>query len=206
MKAVNVQTAYGITAYLGAYPSGVYTPPAYMAVNSAYATITATTSNSVTLTTRVDLAGDTQLVLNPTQTNAETVTFTSVTTSSPYVYTLSANTLNTHNVGEPVVRNVTTNDSLTSFTNELIPDSTANRIALSGYYSLSPTQYILNYFAMGTQLLGPSGATIFWSHVGLTDSAVVATGNLHNTLVSGFSHQLNVDVNVTVNVTLASPS
>ncbi len=204
-RRYNTQTTFGLNAYSSAYASGTYTPPAFLAVYSWYGTITSISGTTLVLSQAVHNSGDTQLYLNPglNALNGEVVTFSSVVGST---YTLTAPPVNTHNVGEIVVRNAMATDTIASYTNEVEPDTTGVRIPLTSYTQTGSASYNLYYLITGTQcLLAPVNGVpqpLTTSHLCLNDSQLLNSGNHHNVLVSGNIHNYLQDWQISVNITL----
>jgi hypothetical protein len=92
-------------------------------IESNYATFQQdySTPGTTTIQTdiRVDQTLDTQIVLSPGLVSQELVTFTGVTGTGPYTYTLATPTANTHPVGDPVCRQVNVQDTMTSVVDEV---------------------------------------------------------------------------------------
>lgn len=200
----NLVTDYGLTAYAAA-PSGQYSAPIYLVIDTASTTMSTQAlsgSSSVQLAADPTLSGDTQLVLSVGLAAEETVTFTNKSGSGPFVFTLSANLVNTHPAGDPVVRAVTANDTMASVVSEAQYDPTNNpnkRSAITANYSPGSAQATMQFF-----LSGQTATNLFFAHVGLADQATIGapTTNLHNYAALGYNHNSTNDLEIDVLYTL----
>jgi hypothetical protein len=202
----NLLTNYGITAHAAA-PSGQYTPPIYLVLNSVYTTFNLATLAGVTsvqLNGDPTLTGDTQLVLSAGLSAQEVVTITGPATvvGGVSTFSLTAPTVNAHALGDPVVREVTTNDTMAVVTNELQYDPIYNantRMAMSAAYSGGTGMNTMQFFFAGSAL-----TNAFISHVGLTEQAAIGAmnANLHNYAPLGYNHNNTNDVEIDVNYAL----
>ena len=200
----NLVTNYGLTAFASA-PSGQYTAPTYLTINSAYVTMYSGASpgaTSIQLSGDPTLSGDTQLVLSVGLAAQETVTITGITGTNPVTVTLSSALVNSHALGDHVVRQVASTDTMASVTAEVQYDPTYNpnnRMALTSAYSPGVGQSTMQYFFSGATL-----TNVFMSHVGLCDQQVIGAinANLHNYAVLGYNHNNTNDVEIDVNYTL----
>ena len=201
----NTITNFGLTALAGA-PSGAYTPPVNLVIDSAQTTITTPIvvgGTTVVLSADPTISGDNQLVLSVGLPTQETVTFIS---KSGTTFTLSTGTVNAHNVGEFAVRNALAADTMSSVLSEAQYDPTFfpnTRVLQASSYSPNPGQNTMQFFISGLQ-----ATNLFFGHVGLADTATIGTGNLHNYAPLGYNHNNTNDLEIDVTYTLAvgSPS
>ncbi len=204
MSITMLSTNYGLTQYAATYgTSGLVVPNLFIGCSSSYTTISALSGTYLTVPARVDQAGDTQLVLGPYLSTQEVVTFTSVTGTGPYVYTLSTTPSYVHNAGDMVIRVTNQNDTSASFLSEIQWDSVALphlRLPMASGTSLGNGQFTLSYFITGGQ------GQVKWSHLGLFDNNTIGSGNMWASGISGFDHTIPsgslVAGDVTVNVTI----
>lgn len=202
-RVKNVITTNGLTLLASAL-SGGYNPPLYLVIDSAGGRLQATYAagvNAVASDTKVDIVGDTQLVLSPGTPQQETVTFSSVTGSGPYTYNLSSPTTQTHNLNDWVLRQVNVNDTLVnSVVTEIQYDAVnfPNQRAQS-YSGFSPSagQWTIQFFITGNQATNTQFNTL-----GLSDSPTVGTGVLHNHFILGYFHSAGNDVEIDGTLTL----
>jgi hypothetical protein len=196
----NLVTDFGLTAFAAA-PAGTYTPPIYLVIDTAYTTMYAQANagtNQVQLTNDPTVAGDNQLVLSVGLAAQETVTFTSKSGSNPVTFTLSANLVNTHLLGDPVVRAVTSSDTMASVLSEAQYDPTynaGNRLAMTANYSPGTGQNTMQFFMSGT-----TATNLFFAHVGLADQQAIGAvnANLHNYAALGYNHNSTNDLEIDV--------
>jgi hypothetical protein len=200
----NTLTSYGLTQL--AQSLFIAQPTLYMVLDQSFGTLQgALTAGQTSLVSnvRVDIAGDTQLVVSPQQgaTNTEVVTFSAVTGTGPYTYTISALAHN-HNIGDPVVRQVGVNDTIAnSVLNEVQFDSINfpnARLGSGSGYSGGSGNWVQQFMYTGTQAIG------WMMSVGLADSATVGAGNLFNHVILGYNHPLNTDIEVDANITITN--
>lgn len=200
----NILTNYGLTAYSSA-AGGVYVPPNYMVINQTYTTQnTATTAGatSVTLAANPTQMTDTTLVLSAGLAAQETVTFTAVSGTGPYVFTLSPAAVNAHGAGDKAARGVTPADLITIMAPEPDYDATyahGLRLQSTAGYSSGLGIYVLQFYFSGTQAQGLTFMTI-----GLADTPTQLTGNLHNILVQGYVNPAtgnDLEIDVIINTT-----
>lgn len=201
----NLVTDYGLTA-LSAAPSGNYTPPIYLVINTASTTLAAQANQgatSVSLNADPTLAGDTQLVLSVGLAAQETVTFVSKSGSGPYSFVLQAPyPSNTHPASDPVVRAPTASDTMASVTAEAQYDPTFNpnkRSAMTASFSPGTGQNTMQFFLSGT-----TATNLFFAHVGLADKLTIGAlnTNLHNYAPLGYNHNNTDDVEIDVTYTV----
>jgi hypothetical protein len=200
----NLVTDFGLTAFASA-PAGTYTPPIYLVIDTSYTTMYVQANsgtNQVQLNADPTVAGDNQLVLSVGLAAQETVTFTSKTGSGPYTFTLSANLVNTHPINDPVVRAVTSADSMASVLSEAQYDPTynpGNRLAMTANYSPGTGQNTMQFFMSGN-----TATNLFFAHVGLADQQVIGAvnTNLHNYASLGYNHNSTNDLEIDVTYTL----
>lgn len=200
----NLVTTYGITALAGA-PSGTYTPPVYLVIDTTSTTLAASYSpgvNSITTQTDPTIAGDTQLVLGVGLATQETVTFTAKSGSGPYTWTLSSATTNSHTSGDAVVRAPTSSDTITSVLSEAQYDPTyaaGLRAPQTANYSPGTGQNTMQFFIAGVQ-----ATNVYFAHVGLSETQSVGSGNLHNYAAFGYNHNNTNDVEIDVTWTFTA--
>lgn len=200
----NLVTDFGLTA-LSSAPAGQYTPPTFLVIETSQTTMAATANagvNSVQLTADPTIAGDTQLVLSVGLAAEEVVTFTTKTGTGPFTFALTANLVNNHPSGDPVVREVTGVDTMASVLVEAQYDSTfdaGNRLPMTAAFSPGTGQNTMQFF-----MAGGTATNIFFAHVGLTEQrAIGALGsNLHNYAHLGYNHNNTNDLEIDVNYTL----
>lgn len=201
MRMHNLQTTFGLTAFAAA-PSGQYTPPVYLVIDTASTAMAAQGNigdTSVQLNANPTLGGDTQLVLSVGLAAQETVTFTSVTGTGPYVFALSGTLANVHPINDPVVRAVTASDTMTSVVSEAQYDPTYNannRSVMTASFSPGAGQNTMQFF-----LSGSTATNLYFAHVGLADQPVIGAlnTNLHNYAALGYNHNSTVDLEIDVN-------
>lgn len=200
--AKNLITNYGLTAFASA-PGGVYVAPQWLVIQNTSTTVSSATSSTIVVPTRIDQTGDTTIVVGvgPTSINQEVVTFTSVTGSGPYTYNLSPNATKSHIAGELVLRNPVVTDTLANITNEVqydVGSFPTQRAQSIGGYTTGVGNYIMQFLLTGAQAL------MTLPILGLSDTNIVGTGNLHNELVSGYIHTSGIDLEIDVSITLTN--
>lgn len=201
LRRHNLFTNDGLTQLAGALGGG-YTPPQYLVLDSwnpklqAAYTIGAT---SISTDKQAHLTGDTQLVLSPGTANAEVVTFSNVTGTGPYVYTISA-TVNAHSLNDFACRNPLLTDTVSSIQQEAQYDSLqpTARSQTTGGYSAGTAQYTQTFFLTGTQALFDIVT------VGMADNATIGAGLLHDHLALGYTHSSGNDVEIDVTLSLTN--
>lgn len=182
----NIWTNFGLTALASAV-SGAYNPPIYLSIEAFYTTLTMPLNpgvSQVITNARVDLAGDTQLVLSAGAPTQEVVTFASVSGSGPYTYVLSSPTVQTHATSDYVVRNVAVTDTLSSIQSEVAYDpinAAGQRIVSPGGYSSGLASWTIQFY-----LPGSISQQLFLT-CGLADSPNIGQGNLHNHFILGYN-------------------
>lgn len=201
----NKFTDYGLTNLAQSW-MGQGTPPLYLVIDSWSASVQnanglAVGATSVTLDQLAHKAGDTQLVLDVGGAGQEVVSFSAVSGSGPYVYTISATT-NTHAHGALVVRQVLQSDTMSDIKSEVQYDSVAApnaRMKTSGSgYSQGTGNQVMQFFLTGSQALAE------WVCLGLSETGTTGQGQLHNHLVFGFNHQSGNDVEVDISLSLSN--
>lgn len=198
----NLLTTFGLTAFASA-PSATYTPPLYLVIDQAATTLNFSYSPGVTsIVTAADptLGGDTQLVLSPATASQETVTFSSKSGSGPFTFALSSATVNSHTLGDLVVRAPTANDTVSSVVSEAQYDpvnAPNQRLVQTSNFSPGSGQNTMQFFFAGI-----TATNVLFSHVGLSDTQTVGTGNLHNYAALGYNHTNTNDVEIDVTWTL----
>lgn len=200
----NLFTYDGLT-YLASAFSGVATAPGYLVIDNFFSTITdagtlAIGSTTVHTAARVDKPGDTSIVLGLNTANEETRTFSAVTGTGPYAYTIAATT-KTHANGDKVVRAAAYGDTVATIQGEVqyspvaLPGKRSPRVA---FYSSGSGNGTMQFFITGSQ------AVTTWASLGLSESDTVGVEHLHSHLTSGFVHSTGVDVQVEVSVTITN--
>lgn len=198
----NILTNNGLSLLASAWGGG-FTPPAYLVINSSYTTITtavAAGATSVQVASRVDQLGDTQIVLSLGLATQEIVTFTGVTGTGPYTYTLASPTTQSHAQNDYVVRNVSQSDLVSSITNEQQFDPVnAPGLRLTAVSGISQGigNWTVQFYLTGTQ------ANVFITDFGLADSYTIGAGTLHNHVLAGIDHtvqgnDLEIDASLTL--------
>lgn len=201
----NLMTDFGLTALSSAF-GGTYDPPLYLVIDDYAGEIQnvgtlAVGATSVSLDKRVDIAGDTQIVLGVGTANEETVTFSAVSGTGPYVYTISATT-KSHVQNDPCVRLPRQSDTVASIQSEVqyaptvFPSKRAQRVGAG--YSSGTGNHVMSFFITGSQAVGT------WMSLGTSESETVGGGNLHNHLTSGYVHNSGNDTQIDVSLTLAN--
>lgn len=201
----NIMTDFGLTALASAF-GGDYTAPLYLVIDNFSGQIQnvggiIVGATSVSLDHKVDSAGDTQIVLGVGTANEEVVSFSAVTGTGPYVYTISA-TANSHAQNDYCVRNPRQADTLASIQSEVqyaptvFPGKRTQRIGTG--YSGGTGNHVMSFFVTGAQAVGR------WESLGTADSDTVGDGNLHNHLVSGYDHSSGNDTQVDISITLSN--
>lgn len=202
----NTFTNAGLSALASAI-SNQYTPPLYMVIDSDSATVQnaggiASGVTAVTASKRVDIAGDTQLVLSPGTPNAEVVTFSSVTTSAPFIYTLSTPTGKPHSQGDTICRQVAATDTMNSVVSEVVFDAVNNpderMQVVNGYNNGSNGNWTARWYYTGTQAL------VAMNTIGISENPTVGQGTLHNHFVLGYIHNAGNDVEIDGSLTLTN--
>lgn len=195
----NTVTQYGLTNLASAW-SPTYTPPLYMVIDTASTFTTGSTAPGATtlpVNAQVDIAGDTQLVVDPGGANQETVTFSAYAAGN---YTVSA-MVNTHASGVRVVRQVRSVDTLSTVVSEGAYDAVndaGHRAFFASGYSGGTGNFVASYYFTATQ------ANFRMMTVGLSENQAIGAGNLHNHLVLGYDHSGGGnDVEIDVSLTLS---
>lgn len=203
-RAKNIFTNYGLSSLASAVGGG-YVPPYYLVIDSDKTVLSNNYSagaTSIQTAARKDISGDTQLVINPGGGTQETVTFSAVTGSGPYTYTLTAGLANNHNSGETVLRQTAAADTLTSVISEVQYDATNapnQRVLASAGYSTGSGNFTLQFYITAAQ------AQAVFNTVGLSEKLTVGQGNLHDHAVLGYDHTAGTnDVEIDVSITLTN--
>lgn len=202
-RAKNVFTVFGLSALAGAL-SGGYTPPSFLVLDSYGTTLSGPVSpgqTTITTQVRVDITGDTQLVLTPNLSNQETVTFSSVTGTGPYTYQLTAGALQSHNAGDIVLRQTNANDTLATVLSEIQYDSVGapnERMPSYAGYAQGSGNWVVQFYLTGEQALAT------FNYIGMADAPLLGTGNLHDHAVLGYTHTSGNDVEIDVSLTLSN--
>ena len=200
----NLLTDHGLTNLAAAF-GGTYQNPIYLVLdnkagqiqNAGTLSIGAT---SVTLDVRVDEAGDTQIVLGNGTANEETVSFSAVSGSGPYVYTIGATT-KTHAHLDYCSRAPKQGDTISAIQAEVQYDATnfpGKRLKSSGFYSSGTGNGTMQFFITGNQ------AITRWESLGTSENISVGAGNLHNHLVIGYDHTTGNDAQLDISLTITN--
>lgn len=203
LRVKNLVTTYGLTHLASAW-GGTYVAPQWLAVDTDSATLSAGAvlgATSISTNKRVDLAGDTQLHIAPGTASAEKVTFSAVSGTGPYTYTLSAATTFAHSTGDAVVRAVSASDGLSTLVSEGQYDSAAApnaRMPETTGYSPANGQWTHQFYFTGTQ------AIYTFNTLALMDSPTIGQGNMHNHFVLGYVHPSGTDVEIDGTLTITN--
>jgi hypothetical protein len=188
LRTKNIFTNFGLNALASALGGG-YTAPIYLVIDKNYAKLQAaygSGANAIQTDIRVDLPGDSQLVVEPGTAYQETVFFSTVTGSGPYTYNLTGNTVNAHSLNGAVVRLPLASDTMTSVISEQQYDPTnapnTRAAVASGYNNGSIGEWTMQFYFTGTQAL------VYFATLGLADNSQLGQGNLHNHFVMGYDH------------------
>lgn len=200
----NLVTDFGLTA-LASATSAQYTAPIFLVIETSQTTLAAPANsgtNSVQLVADPTIAGDTQLVLSVGLGAEEVVTFNAKSGTGPFTFTLTANLVNNHLLGDPAVREVTGADTMAAVLSEAQYDPTfdaGNRVPLTAAFSPGTGQNTVQFF-----LSGLTATNLFFAHVGLTDQRVIGSisSNLHNYAHLGYNHNNTNDLEIDVVFTL----
>lgn len=201
-----VLTAYGLAALASAV-QGNYTPPLYLVIEGNGSTLSALVNvgaTSLQSVARVDLAGDTQLVVGTGTPNEETLAFSAVSGAGPYTYTLSTPATKSHAAADPLCRLPLSTDTMAQVASEQQFDSVNQpglRLASVSGYASGPGQWTMQFFLTGIE------ASYFLMTIGLSDSPTIGQGNLHLHSTYGLDHTYNpvsggVDIEIDVPVSL----
>lgn len=208
MGSTGILTGYGISA-LAAAVQGNYAPPLYLVIENTGSTLVSSISagaNTLQSVAKVDLAGDSQLVLGVGTTAQETVGFSGVTGSGPYTYTLSTPTLYAHASGDPLCRLPLPSDTMAQVVGEIEYDHAnqpGQRLQSISGYSTASGEWTMQFFLTGIE------ANTFIMMVGLSDSPLIGQGNLHAHATVGINHTFTTlsaakDIELDLPITLAS--
>lgn len=203
-EGFNLMTDFGLTNLAAAF-GGEFASPNYLVIDNFSGQIQNATlgvgSTSVSLDKRVDVAGDTQIVLGVGTGNEETVSFSAVTGSGPYIYTISATTLSHVNL-DYVVRQPKGGDTIATIQSEVqyaptvFPGKRALKTGTG--YSSGTGNHVMSFFITGSQAIGR------WESLGTSESDTVGAGNLHNHLVIGYDHVSGNDTQIDISLTLSN--
>lgn len=201
----NTFTTNGLTQLASAI-SGSYVAPNYLVLNKNTTGLTNNQSpgdTSVTLNSRIDQAGDTQIVLSLGLANQEVVTFSAVNTvSGKYVYTLSSPLVSSHSAGDLVTRQPNANDTMSNITAEqqYDPTNAANsRLQSVAGYSAGPGNWVIQFYFVA------QAAVFYISDIALADNITIGQGTLHNHCVLGYDHSAGTsDVEIDGSLTLTN--
>lgn len=203
LRRKNVITDYGLSSLAAAW-NGTAIPPLYIILETLKTTVSASTiigATSIQLAARVDQTGDTKIQLSIGTANEETATFSSVTGTGPYTYTVTALT-KAHTAADKCARAPQQSDTMTKVTSELSYDlNTPNtRAPITASYSVSTGVYTYQFFFTGIQANG------YLMSVGLADNANFAAGNLFAHLILNYDHTFvttgsDVEIDATLTAT-----
>lgn len=207
MTATGVMTQYGISALASAV-QGNYSPPLYLVIENNGSTLSSAVNigaPTISSTTRVDLTGDSQLVLGAGLVSQEVVKFNGVSGSGPYTYTLTTTPVFAHASGDPLCRLPLATDTLLQVVNEQEYDHANDpglRLQSVSGYSTALGNWTMQFFLTGIE------ASTFIMTVGLSDSPTIGQGNLHAHAVVGINHVYNssvggVDIELDIPINLA---
>lgn len=200
LQRKNVFTNYGLSALASAL-QGSYVAPVYLVLETSHTNIVGSVAigaTSVSLSSRIDQTGDTQLVLSAGTAAQETVTFSSV---SGTTYTLSSPCTFAHANNDVAVRQVKQSDTLSNVLSELQYDAVnapGQRLVSLAGYSTGVGQWTIQFYLTATM------ATGYIAAVGLTDNLTIGQGNLHNHVVLGYDHSSganDVEIDGTLTIT-----
>ena len=197
----NLITSYGLTALASAF-GGTYVQPVYLLLDNKDATLTTGYSSGVTsvsMSARIDIAGDTSIVLGVGTANEETIAFSAVSGTGPYVYTVSTTT-KAHSSGDYCCRAVRSADTLSSIQAEFQYDSVnfpGKRLKSTGFFSSGTGNGTMQFFMTGGQAISR------WESLGTSENDTVGAGNLHNHLTLGYNHTSGIDVELDISLTLS---
>lgn len=203
LRTKNLITAYGLTQMASLW-NGAYVAPQWLAVDKDKATVSTTIApgaTSVTTSKRVDIAGDSQIWLSAGAAQAEKVTFSGVTTSAPFIYTLTAATTLTHTAGDKVLRAVSASDGLTTLVSEGQYDSVGapnQRMQCLPGFTPGSGQWTVQFYYTGIQ------AVFDFNTLALMDSPNLGSGNMHNHFVLGYTHPSGTDVEIDGTLTMTN--
>lgn len=201
-----VLTAYGLAALASAV-QGNYAPPLYLVIENNGSTLSSLVNvgaTSLQTVAKVDLAGDSQLVVGTGTINEETLPFSSVSGTGPYTYTLSSPATKSHAVSDPICRLPLSTDTMSQVASEQQYDSVNDpglRLQSVSGYASGPGQWTMQFFLTGIE------ASTFLMTIGLSDSPTIGQGNLHLHATYGKDHTFNpvsggVDLELDVPVSL----
>jgi hypothetical protein len=189
--------------YLASAITGGYTPPFYLVIDTTKTTLSVSTlvgAGAITTVARVDQAGDTQLIIGLGLASQETVTFSSVSGSGPYTYTLVGTMINAHASGVYVIRSPLATDTMANVLGEVQYDSVfaaGQRIQAPSGFSPGSGQWTAAFYLTSIQAL------YYITAYGITDSPFIGSGNLHAYIPLGFDHTLGTrDVEIDLTLTL----
>lgn len=200
----NLVTDFGLSA-LAAAPSGLYTPPTFLVIDTASTTMYDQANPGDTLVQLFadpTISGDNTLVLSVGLPAEETVTILSSSGSNPTIFNLTNPIVNTHLVNDPVVRGPMAGDTMSAVLSEAQYDPTFdanNRAQMTAAFSPGLGQSTMQFFLSGT-----TATNLFFAHVGLADQRVIGAinTNLHNYAALGYNHTSTNDVEIDVLYTL----
>jgi hypothetical protein len=200
----NLFTNDGLTS-LAAFFSGEGDPPGYLVIDDYSAQIQnvggiSAGATSVSLDNAINESGDTELVIDAGGANEETVTFSARSGSGPYTYTISA-TAHAHAQDIYVVRKPKIDDVIGDIQSEVQYSPVAlpgQRSPRRGFYSSGNGNGTMQFMITGSQAVGR------FESLGLSESATVGAGLLHNHVAVGYDHSSGVDVEVDISVDIAN--
>jgi hypothetical protein len=200
----NLITTYGL-GQLSSAIGGGYTPPQYLAIESAAPTLLNSPVIGATSFTSTDLAlpNTGVMCVGLGAASQENVTCTAISTvSGTTTYTISPGFVNNHTAGEVFTLIPTAADDPTVIQTALQYDPINNPNqwinSVAGYQS-GTGQYTLSFYLTAIQAVG------YFTKVGLTDSVTIGTGNLHSWLLYGVDHSAQIE-DIQVDCVLTSTS
>ena len=198
LRRKNVITDFGLSSLAAAW-DGVAIPPLYITLETKYGKVSGSNTivgaTSIQLDTAIHKTGDTKLQLSVGTANEETATFSAVSGTGPYTYTVTALT-KAHTIGDYCARTPQQSDDLTKLFTELDYDSTApgTRAPITSSYSSGTGVYVYQFYFTGIQAIGRLMT------VGLADSASTGAGNLYAHLVLNYDHTITAPATTTNDV------
>lgn len=193
-------TQYGLIQVAGALTNGEQS--LYLVIESFSASLSSSLSpgaTSVTTNQRVDQTGDIQIVLSPGLSTQEIVSFSAVSGSGPYTYTISPCS-HAHASGDPVCRQVAVTDTMSNVVGEVQFDpvnAPGQRVVSPGGYSVGPGNWVFQFYLPG----GTAQTQIMIC--GISDSQFIGQGNLLAHFIlglnnSGGTNDLEIDASLTI--------
>lgn len=187
LRKKNVITDYGLSSLAAAW-NGTAIPPLYIVLEQNQTTVNANTiigATSIQTVAQAHLTGDTKIQLSVGTGNEETATFSAVTGTGPYTYTVTALT-KAHTAGDFVARTPQQGDTMTKVASELSYDTSVpnTRAPITSGYSVSAGVFTYQFYFTGIQAAG----RLFT--VGMADNINFGSGNLYNHIILGYDHRI----------------